>query len=159
MDDYLSKPIDSDKVINMLKKWLPDNDEVATESTHIMDKKVENQDKTDKALVIFDYEAMAKRLMNDPVLIKAVAENFCQDLDEQMIDLKASIKNNDVDQAAVIMHKVKGASANVGGETLSALALEMELAGKAGNMGNIEDNLDQLEHHLNSLKVAMAQTL
>lgn len=39
MDDYLSKPIDSDKVINMLKKWLPDNDEVATESTHIMDKK------------------------------------------------------------------------------------------------------------------------
>lgn len=102
---------------------------------------------------------MAKRLMNDPVLIKAVAENFCQDLDEQMIDLKASIKNNDVDQAAVIMHKVKGASANVGGETLSALALEMELAGKAGNMGNIEDNLDQLEHHLNSLKVAMAQTL
>jgi HPt (histidine-containing phosphotransfer) domain-containing protein len=57
------------------------------------------------------------------------------------------------------MHQIKGAAANVGGKALSAIALEMELAGKAGNIDIIQTNIDQLERRFNDLKLAMEQEI
>lgn len=159
MDDYLSKPIEAEKVISMLRKWLPEPTRAEIKSTHLQDDTIATQDHTNTEVVVFDYEDMAKRLMNDLELMKAVAEVFYQDLIEQIEGLKVSINDNDVTQAAAIMHQIKGASANVGGKVLSALALEMELAGKAGNINGILENIDQLEHSFNTLKVAMEQAL
>ena len=89
----------------------------------------------------------------------SVADIFYQDLVEQLAALKASITDNDVIQASAIMHQIKGASANVGGKALSALALEMEIAAKAGNLVQLQDSLDQLEQSFNSLKSTMQQAL
>jgi len=159
MDDYLTKPIEPEKVIEMLRKWLPTKDIAQNEPVNAEEETIATQGNTHNDLVIFDYEDMAKRLMNDSELIKSVAEIFCQDLIEQIGELKISITDNNVTQAAAIMHKIKGAAANVGGIALSALALNMELAGKAGNIDDIKENIDQLEHEFNTLKIAMEQTI
>ena len=152
MDDYLSKPIDSDKVIQMLVKWLPDED--ANTDVNAANKCLDSSE-----LVTFDYDDMASRLMNDSALMESVAESFFQDLDARIIELKVSIQDNNFAQVTSIMHQIKGASANVGGKALSALALEMETDSKSGNIVNIQANLDQLEHGFNSLKVAMKASL
>ena len=102
---------------------------------------------------------MANRLMNNPAMMKAVAEVFYQDFLQQIGALKLSIKNNDVVQAVNILHQIKGASANVGAKALAALALEMELNGKAGKIDEIEQSIDRLEKGFHSLKVAMQQVL
>jgi len=152
MDDYLSKPIEPEKVINMLKKWLSDEKDKVV-------KKVAEQGNTKEEVITFDYDEMSKRLMNDPQMMKSVAEIFCQDLIAQIDELKLSVKGNDSAQAAAIMHQIKGASANVGGKALSALALEMELAGKAGNIDDLVQNIAQLEDNFTDLKEAMEQAL
>jgi len=159
MDDYLSKPIEPEKVIAMLKKWLPKKDHVENKLANEKGKTITTQENTIDEHVIFDHDDMAKRLMNDPELMKSVAEIFCQDIVEQINELKISIKDNDVVQAAAIMHQIKGASANVGGKALSALALEMELAGKAGNIDVIQASIEQLEHNFNALNLAMEQQI
>ena len=97
--------------------------------------------------------------MNDAELMKSVAEIFAVDLVEQLDKLKVSVKENQAKQAGAIMHQIKGASANVGGIALSALALKLEQAGKAGNLKEIEENITQLEIEFNRLKVAMEQAL
>lgn len=159
MDDYLSKPIEPEKVIAMLRKWLPDTNEAESETTNIVDEAVAAQNNTYKELVAFDYDDMANRLMNDAELMKSIADMFCQDVVLQIDELKVSIQDNDAAQAAAIMHQIKGASANVGAKALSALALEMELAGKAGSIDELQKNIEQLEHNFNTLKVAMEQAL
>ncbi|NQZ32890.1 MAG: response regulator [Oceanospirillaceae bacterium] len=158
MDDYLSKPIEPKKVIDMLTKWLPKKTKVASEAAIELEPEV-SQNKTEGDKVIFDYEDMASRLMNDAELMKSVAEIFAVDLVEQLDKLKVSVKENQAKQAGAIMHQIKGASANVGGIALSALALKLEQAGKAGNLKEIEENITQLEIEFNRLKVAMEQAL
>ena len=159
MDDYLSKPVEPNKVIFMLRKWMPDKEIIENISTSVENDTVETENNTINKIVVFDYEDMAKRMMNDPVLMKSVTEMFCLDLVEQLDELKASIKDNDAIQATAIMHQIKGASANVGGKALSALALEMELAGKAGNLVEIQERFDQLEHTFKALAIEMEQAL
>jgi len=159
MDDYLSKPIEPEKVIAMLNKWLPNKDHVENKLTNEKGKTITAQENIIDEDVVFDHDDMAKRLMNDPELMKSVAEIFCQDIVEQIDELKVSIKDNNVVQAAAIMHQIKGASANVGGKALSALALEMELAGKAGNIDIIQASIEQLEHNVNALNLAMEKTI
>jgi len=159
MNDYLSKPLEPEKVIFMLKKWLPNKDTGVDKPANVEHEAVETQDHTNSELVVFDYEDMSARLMNDPELMKSVAEIFCQDMVEQIEELKISIEDNNVVQAAAIMHQIKGAAANVGGKALSTLALKMELAGKEGNITEIQEEMDQLVSDFNSLKIAMEQTL
>jgi len=159
MDDYLTKPIEPEKVISMLKKWLPSKEYIENKPANKNDKTITAQESTIDEHVIFDYDDMAKRLMNDSELIKSVAEIFCQEIVEQIDELKICIKDNNVVKAAAIMHQIKGASANVGGKALSALALEMELAGKAGNIDVIQANIEQLEHSFNALNLAMEQAI
>ncbi|MCP4986485.1 MAG: Hpt domain-containing protein, partial [Colwellia sp.] len=93
------------------------------------------------------------------VLMKSIAEFFFVDLDTQINDLKAYIKAADNTQAISVLHQIKGASANVGGEALSALALEMEKATKAGSVDDIEERVTQLESRFDALKIAMQQAL
>jgi len=159
MNDYLSKPLEPEKVIYMLRKWLPNKDTGVDKPANVEHEAVETQDHTNSELVVFDYEDMSARLMNDPELMKSVAEIFCQDMVEQIEELKISIEDNNVVQAAAIMHQIKGAAANVGGKALSTLALKMELAGKEGNITEIQEEMDQLVSDFNSLKIAMEQTL
>jgi len=161
MNDYLSKPIDPEKVINMLKKWLP-NDEANALSSDVDDSmKTDNKGdrKGDNDSIIFDYDDMSARLMNDPDLMKAVAEIFYQDTAEQLEELNAAIENKNVMSSAAIIHKIKGAAANVGGKRVATLAFNMELAAKADNIIDLQDNIAQLEREFNSLKLAMEQTL
>ncbi len=159
MDDYLSKPVDPEKVIHMLEKWLPNKTVVDVESTTLAGEAVNTHDDTDNQIVIFDYEDMSKRMMNDPELIRTVTDIFCQDQVEQLNALKVCLQDNDNTKATAIMHQIKGASANVGGKALSALALKMELAGKAGHIIEIQENLEQLEQAFNTLKNSMEQAL
>ena len=57
------------------------------------------------------------------------------------------------------MHKIKGAAANVGGKALTALALDMEMASKSGNLIEIKENIEQLEYEFSTLKLAMKKAL
>jgi PAS domain S-box-containing protein len=155
MNDYLSKPIEADKVINMLKKWLPNESTEINQPATEDNPKLATLDKTANEHIVFDYDDMSKRLMNDQDLMKSIAEMFYQDLVVEIEELKVSIKNNDIKQAAAIMHIIKGSAANVGGKALTALAFDMEMASKSGNLLEIENNIEQLEYEFNRLKLAM----
>jgi len=155
MNDYLSKPIEAEKVINMLKKWLPNESTEITQPVTEDNSTLATVNKTENEHIVFDYDDMSKRLMNDQDLMKSIAEMFYQDLVIEIEELKVSIKNNDIKQAAAIMHIIKGSASNVGGKALTALAFDMEMASKSGNLLEIKENIEQLEYEFNRLKLAM----
>ncbi|OUR63741.1 hypothetical protein A9Q74_00125 [Colwellia sp. 39_35_sub15_T18] len=155
MDDYLAKPVNPVKVQAMLKQWLPNTNPKKTVTTSLAN----TVTKTTSDILIFDYDDMAKRLMHKPDLMRSVAEMFCQDLVEQINDIKINITQNNIEQVEAIAHKIKGASANVGGLALSALALEIELASKAGKIDTVNNNINDLELAFSHLKTEMGQKI
>ena len=94
---------------------------------------------------VFDKAGMMARLMDDEDLARKVVEGFLKDIPKQIEALKACLEAGDAARAERQAHTIKGASANVGGEALRAVAFEMEKAAKAGDLGSVTARLPELE--------------
>ena len=156
MNDFISKPFDTQQLRQILEKWLisPSNSDAAP-APKTNDRKAKSQ-ATDAA--VFDADAMSKRLMNDSSLMQTVTEAFLDDMTDQLEQLKSVVDAGDAQQVASCAHKIKGASANVGGMALSEQAFEMEQAGKADDLITIRECLPRLEQHFAQLQTAMKET-
>jgi HPt (histidine-containing phosphotransfer) domain-containing protein len=105
--------------------------------------------------VVFDRAAMLQRLMNDEALARVVIESFLDDIPRQIQALRGYLAAWEAPGAERQAHTIKGASANVGGEALRALAFEMEKAGKAGDLDSVAARMNDLEREFGRLKEAM----
>jgi HPt (histidine-containing phosphotransfer) domain-containing protein len=138
MNDYVSKPVSPQALTEVLARWLP--------------KKLPSS-----APVVFDRAAMLQRLMNDENLARVVTESFLDDIPRQIQALRGYLAAWEAPGAERQAHTIKGASANVGGEALRALASEMEKAGKAGDLDSVASRMNDLEREFVRLKDAMTR--
>jgi len=141
LDDYLTKPLNLEAIQAVLHRWLTPK---AKEPV-----KVEEASPTPAALepsimepAVFDKEGMLKRLMDDIPLAKMICESFCQDIPRQISLLQQQLKEGDLSTATRQIHTIKGASANVGGEALRALAFEMEKLARDGDLDALNARMD-----------------
>ncbi len=164
MDDHLSKPVGPYKLQQALLQWLPDSCRVTGRQDADRSDAGSADQGGDQPLPlngepVFDQEAMRERLMGDESLMRAVAEAFVFDMDKLFEQLQGHVDARDAGQAGAVAHKIKGASANVGGMAMSAVALRMETSGKAGDTEDVRDALPLLQRHLSELKHAMKDLL
>jgi two-component system sensor histidine kinase/response regulator len=82
---------------------------------------------------------------------------FLGDIPKQIEILKSFLEAGDAARVERQAHSIKGASANVGGEALRAVAFELEQAGKTGNLEAVRARLPELERQFARLKEAMSE--
>jgi two-component system sensor histidine kinase/response regulator len=185
MDDYITKPIEVAAVVRVLEKWLkPRGDgrqrlvdktrEQNTAATERGGDSLSPQvqapsagDKlsppldaapaatSDEAIAVFDRCALMNRMMNDEEMARMVIEGFLEDMPVQIKQLKGYAAAGDTQHVEQQAHKIKGASATVGGEALRAVAEALEQAGKTGNGAIISTRVAELDTKLAALKEAM----
>jgi CheY-like chemotaxis protein/HPt (histidine-containing phosphotransfer) domain-containing protein len=139
MNDYLSKPIDPPLLAKILTRWLVQKNE------------------DDPAVPVFDRKALEDRLMGDEALIGEMIDIFLEDTLGRIEVLKGHARSGDVDNARAQAHSIKGAAANIGGEVLRRVALEIEKAGKAGDIERVRQMTPQLEKQFDQLKATMRE--
>jgi len=154
MNDYISKPVNAQQLQQLLDKWLPASTALEPDKTTGEKEASTTQQATES--MIFDAEAMSNRLMNDRSLMQAVAETFLDDMVNQIAQLKQAAQATDLTKATALAHKIKGASANIGGITFSKCAHEIE---QAEDLTSIHKRLPTLEQHFAQLKATMKETL
>jgi len=154
MDDYVTKPIEVPALIAALEKWLKPKDggshppEGGTaEKAAIVSRKEE--------IPVFNRFDFMERLMNDEELARAIIETFLEDLPAQIKQLKEAVTTGEAQSVERQAHKIKGASANLGGEALRALASAIEQAGKAGDMALIASRMAELDDRFDALMRAL----
>lgn len=160
MNDYVSKPVSPKTLAAVLDKWLPldtkvfqpnnavkNSDEAASTSGHSAEPKV------------FDRAAVLGRLMDDGDLLKTIVACFLDDLPRQIDALRHYLNTNDAAGAELQAHTIVGASSNIGGEALRAVASALEHAGKEGNLDTIRNRMADLENEFERLKQLLTEEL
>ncbi|MFH0729996.1 MAG: Hpt domain-containing protein [Pseudomonadota bacterium] len=87
------------------------------------------------------------------------AEGFMEDIPRQIAALKGYLKAADASGAERQAHTIKGASANVGGDALAAVAFKMEIAGKAGDLGAVKARMAEMEAQFDRLTQSITKDL
>ena len=178
MNDYVSKPVDANALAEALSKWLPKegrkDEHPITNTQFPMTKEIDENESLDTGdslskmpfmvldignskIPIFDLAGMMKRLMGDEALGRMLIEGFLDDIPKQIDALRRFLAASDVKSTERQAHTIKGASANMGGEVLRALALEMEKEAKAGNLEYVKARMPELETQFKRLKKEMGK--
>jgi CheY-like chemotaxis protein/HPt (histidine-containing phosphotransfer) domain-containing protein len=160
MNDYVSKPVSPAALAAVLDKWLPTDREIIRRDDELkpLENPVTDADRA-AAPEVFDRPAVLGRLMNDEELLKTIATCFLDDLPRQMDQLRRCLDVGDVSGAELRAHSIAGASSNLGGEALRAVASAMERAGREGSLEGIQRRMADLENEFERLKQQLNKEL
>lgn len=117
MDDYLTKPVDMDKLSHVLARWIPG---AANESTG-------------PALDPARLETLrALGPADGPGLLHAAAQAFRQDIQPSLEALRQALDDGGGDAFRQAAHKLKGSAANIGAARAARMCEELEHSSSNG---------------------------
>jgi two-component system, sensor histidine kinase and response regulator len=100
---------------------------------------------------------MMARMMEDEMLVNIVIDSFLEDIPNQIIGLKNFLETADISGVNRQAHTIKGASANIGAETMRQVAFEMEKAAGEGELTVAGGYLPELEKQFEMLKAEIGR--
>jgi PAS domain S-box-containing protein len=128
MDDYLAKPVELQRLSDALARWLPASPTGAAAPLPAEPAGVP------PTAVIFDQDALLRRLLGDRRLAGATLASFLADCPSRLSALRQRIAAADGAGTCSLAHALKGAAATVAAEALHGLAVAIEQAGAAGEV-------------------------
>ena len=129
MDEYISKPIDSDKLFDAIEK---------------LTKASGNPDGTEDLSPAIDKEALLKAFDGDWNFLKEVVDVFLSDYPRLLDDLRRAHKERDSDTLMRAAHSLKGMMKNFQAEPAAEVAFELEKKGKEENFDGVPDTIETL---------------
>ncbi|MCP4352227.1 MAG: response regulator [Desulfobacterales bacterium] len=154
MDDYISKPITSKAVLDILLKFCTAHQETGKYETR--DKP--EPEKEDKILPVLCVSQLLDISDNNEETIQELIEEFMKDAPVYFDDLKDAIKSGGHDEIYKKAHRLKGLASNAGGEKLQGMIAEIENSARQKKFNAENTDLVLLEAELESLKQALRET-
>lgn len=157
MNDYLSKPITIDVLIQTLKKWLPDT---------LMKGKVSyspvpatKKDSDNIASSGWNKDLLTKRMMNDEDLVKDILSVFVKELPQQVNTFLQVIDSKELKGIEHQAHTIKGAAGNVSATGIQEIAKKLEMFAKLNEISKIVDQIPELEQQVKTTITSMTEYL
>lgn len=73
-----------------------------------------------------------------------LVETYCNDTQQLLDELRSNLSNQDAEAFRRTAHSIKSSSASLGAFAYAALARELEMLGKSGDLSTAHDKVDQL---------------
>ena len=118
-DNYLTKPINPDKLEEMLLEYLPAEKVVATSNV--------NPSQTDYKYMNIDMGLKYSDGMED--LFRSVVEIFCNLKDDKKEKIQRAFESGNWKDYTIFVHALKSTALSIGGEQTAKIAKELEMAG------------------------------
>ncbi|MBF0349938.1 MAG: response regulator [SAR324 cluster bacterium] len=150
MDDYLTKPLNRNALIQMMDKWILSIREEANSSSHT--EALNN-------LPPLDLQQSLEEFGDDKVFLLEVLHEYFEHVQSQMLNIKNCLDSKDYKTIEREAHSIKGGARNLRAMPLGDIAFELELSGKSGNHTQIELILPQMAQALIELKTYVKQHL
>jgi len=127
MNDYLAKPVELQRLADVLTKWLHAPSAGGCAEAPPEDPKTQGP-------MIFNQDALMRRLLGDRHLAGAILRSFVGGCPARLNELRQRIAEADASGARLRAHSLKGAAATVAAEELCAFAEAIEQAGETGQV-------------------------
>lgn len=145
MDDYVSKPIDAQKLQQVLQLWLPDSTlKIEDEKIKTVNTKLKNKTPVELARMLDLFEG-------DEEIVAELLEVFYGTIETLKEKLQHTLENQSPD-LKIVAHEIKGSSRNIGAEVLGNLAQELELAVPMQDWQKIAQLCDEILAELERVK-------
>ena len=158
MDDYLAKPLEPDRLLEMLARYLPGHAAVgaaarsrepARPEPTATEAVAENRPDPSAAVAPpFDIETLLKRWGMDRAFVTSLIGKFQKKALADFEQLKRDVAGGAIDEATRRAHSLKGAAGYVAASRVCELAARLESMGRAGNLSGAEPCLDELRTEL-----------
>ncbi|MBF0259595.1 MAG: response regulator [Desulfamplus sp.] len=138
MDDYISKPVDQDKLRDLIYKHIK-NLQIAPRT---------NSDLTSHssdASKIFDRKDFLSRVNQNEEVLNLIVAMIPESLPDYIQKLKTALDNNDLQNALIEAHGIKGFAANCSAYMLRDAAHQAEVAAKSGDIEKVRLLLHDIE--------------
>ena len=149
MNGYITKPVNIKAVANVIAS-------LATPGTADADDKTPKAGEPD---IVFDSSAFSARLSGDGALIREITSIFLAETPQRLRELEKSIEKRQRESAGRLAHTLKGSAANVAGNKLHAVLVDIERACNAGNWREAEGLLHRINRKFETLERAMRDYL
>jgi len=146
MDDYLTKPIDVERLRATLAKYglaLPENAAAASET---------KPGATANVSPPIDLRALNELIDGDSEFARDLAAAFIQSGEQQLAEIQLAAANGERETLAKAAHKLKGACANIHAHGLQAMAHRLEVDSKTAAAGALEPAVARLRHEFDRVK-------
>jgi len=153
MDEYLSKPVQKDQIMNVLKQLLNDNQEEPSENN-----KTEAEINHEPELAVLapiDAASLLERCFDSLELADSLLDELELTGLVRVEEIRKKAEERDADGMALAAHSLKGATGILCASNLQELSSEIERAGHTGELEAIEslvhDISAEMERCLNDL--------
>jgi CheY-like chemotaxis protein len=120
MSDYISKPIEEKKLVDILNKWTNTKNDMSIEKTDKPGDDLEIAYWSEERLGMLQEGADSKEFIAD------IVEAFCTSSLKYVQSLKEAMHKKDIEQMKKIAHALKGMSLSMGAVRLSQMSLDLE---------------------------------
>jgi CheY-like chemotaxis protein/HPt (histidine-containing phosphotransfer) domain-containing protein len=146
MDDYISKPVQPQALVETIGRWLGERSAVEAQAPSAGG----SDDKE-----VFDQQELLDRLGGDEEIFREIVATFLEDAPLQVEKLKQALREGNAAWVERQAHSLKGSAMNMAGKALQTVALEMEVAGKEGNLGRAGSLVEKLDREFERLKKSL----
>ncbi|MBU0994705.1 MAG: response regulator [Proteobacteria bacterium] len=153
MNDYVTKPIDTNELFKTMSKWLKrtqKKEDIEAIPTKIVEVKL-TEDELPAHLPGIDIESGLKRIGGNKKLFRKILKEFLKTYENVVIEIRDSFQAKDTELLARTVHTLKGVAGNFSAIELQEKALELETAIKQGKDDEFDDRLKTLETALNKV--------
>ena len=140
MDDYISKPIQPQRLYDVIQ--------------HVMSssgKEHEDIGASSSDVDVFDQHNLLQRVDGDEELVYELIQLFLQDAPQRMSALEVALEKRDVEQLVQVIHTLKGSAGNLCAKRLSEATEQFEIAARKGNQRLIPSLFVQVQHEMSRL--------
>ncbi len=155
MDDFITKPVNRATLLSTLAKWIGG---AADAAPVVIEKRPPKTQGTDRDLPL-DYDRALSEFMDDRTLLLETLTYFLKNGREQMVKIELALTDGSSETVKAEAHKIKGGSANLAMDRLSAVAAELEAAGKSGDLKDADGYVAKIHHELDLLESFLTVSL
>jgi HPt (histidine-containing phosphotransfer) domain-containing protein len=157
MDNYLTKPLDPDRLVAAIETHVANADEAPpVSSVGISDepppKTGPAEDSVDRspadASAPFNLDALFKRWGTNKAFAEKLIVMFCKQAPGDLGILEQAVAAGDVEEATRLAHGLKGAASYVSADALRAVAARLEEMGRGGDLSDAEACIIELRTEL-----------
>ncbi len=146
MDDYLTKPIQSAKLLNVLNIFSKSGSSLLSrEQQTEMTDNIETQGTQEQTEQIFNHQELVERLGGKSEMVPRFIGFFCKSTGPHLEALQASIIEQDATAIQRASHAIKGASGNISAQRMHKLASRLEQIAKSGDLQAAQQHFSALQ--------------